>query len=94
MQGMQAAADAQGVPFAADCEGGMFGFFLLPQLPQHYQQVMQTDAARFNRFYHGLLRRGVYMAPALYEAGFVSAAHSEADIAATIDAAAEVFRKL
>ena len=93
MQGMQAAADALGVPFAVDCEGGMFGFFLLPELPQNYQQVMQSDAARFNRFYHGMLRRGVYLAPALYEAGFVSAAHSDADIDATVVAATQALRE-
>ena len=93
MQGLQAVADAQGVPFATDCEGGMFGFFFLPQLPQHYQQVMQTDAARFNRFYHGLLQRGIYMAPALYEAGFVSAAHSEADIDETMACADQALRE-
>lgn len=93
MQGLQAVADAQGVPFATDCEGGMFGFFFLPQLPQHYQQVMQTDAVRFNRFYHGLLQRGIYMAPALYEAGFVSAAHSEADIDETMACADQALRE-
>jgi glutamate-1-semialdehyde 2,1-aminomutase len=73
--------------FAADSEGGMFGFFLLPELPRNYGQVMQSDGARFNTLFHGLLERGVYLAPALYEAGFVSAAHSEADIDATLSAA-------
>ena len=72
----------------------MFGFFLLPQLPQNYPQVMKSDGAMFNRLFHGLLDRGVYIAPALYEAGFVSSAHSEADIAETIAAAREVFREL
>ena len=72
----------------------MFGFFLLPQLPQNYSQVMKSDGAKFNALFHGLLDRGVYIAPALYEAGFVSAAHSEADIAETISAAREVFRNL
>jgi glutamate-1-semialdehyde 2,1-aminomutase len=59
----------------------MFGFFLLPQLPQNYAQVMKTDSAEVQPLFHGLLDRGVYIAPALYEAGFVSSAHSEADIA-------------
>ncbi len=72
----------------------MFGFFLLPQLPQNYPQVMKTEGAMFNRLFHGLLDRGIYIAPALYEAGFVSSAHSEADIAETIAAAREVFREL
>ena len=94
MAGLQAAADAAGVPFATDCEGGMFGFFLMSELPQNYATVMQTDGARFNRLFHGLLDRGIYIAPALYEAGFVSAAHSEADIAETIAVASEVFKTL
>ncbi|MEW5885152.1 MAG: glutamate-1-semialdehyde 2,1-aminomutase [Pseudomonadota bacterium] len=86
----QAAAQA-GVPFCTDSEGGMFGFFLLEQLPQDYASVMKTDSARFNRFFHAMLERGVYFAPALYEAGFVSAAHTEADIEATVAAAREVW---
>lgn len=94
MDGLQSAASAEGVPFCADCQGGMFGFFLLPQLPQNYGQVMKTEGAKFNTLFHGLLDRGVYIAPALYEAGFVSAAHSEEDIAATGAAAREVFKTL
>ena len=66
----------------------------LPELPQHYQAVMKTEGAKFNTLFHGLLDRGVYIAPALYEAGFVSAAHSEQDIAETVAAAREVFRQL
>ena len=54
---------------------------------------MQTDAERFNRFFHGLLQRGVYMAPALYEAGFVSAAHSDADIDETLACARQALRE-
>jgi glutamate-1-semialdehyde 2,1-aminomutase len=64
-----------------DSEGGMFGFFFADELPQNYNVVMATDKERFNRFFHGMLDRGVYLAPALYEAGFVSAAHTDADIA-------------
>ena len=92
--GLQAAADKVGLPFCTDSQGGMFGFFFLPQLPQNYTQVMKTDGALFNRFYHGMLDRGVYFAPALYEAGFVSAAHTDADIDATIAAAAAVMATL
>jgi glutamate-1-semialdehyde 2,1-aminomutase len=91
VDGLTAAAEAQGVPFAADHQGGMFGFFLLPQLPGNYGEVMKSDAPRFARLFHGLLDRGVYIAPALYEAGFVSSAHSEEDIAQTVAAAREVF---
>src|SRR5450830_817531 len=92
--GLKAAAAAEGVAFSADCEGGMFGFFLLDTLPQNYVQVMKSDSARFNQLFHGLLDRGVYIAPALYEAGFVSAAHTDEDIAATVAAAREVFKMI
>ena len=92
--GLVAAAQEAGVPFSADSEGGMFGFFLLPELPRHYAEVMKSDGTRFNQLFHGLLERGVYIAPALYEAGFVSAAHSDADIDATIAAARAVFARL
>ncbi|MCE2911985.1 MAG: glutamate-1-semialdehyde 2,1-aminomutase [Pseudomonadota bacterium] len=92
VEGLGGAARAAGVPLVGDSEGGMFGFFFTRShtdgLPQNYGAVMATDKERFNRFFHGMLARGVYLAPALYEAGFVSAAHSEADLAATIDAAA------
>ncbi len=94
VDGLSSAAAAAGVPFSADCEGGMFGFFLLPELPQNYATVMTTNGARFNTLFHGLLDRGVYIAPALYEAGFVSAAHTPADIAETVAAAHEAFRLL
>ncbi len=94
VDGLTAAAAAHGVPFSGDCEGGMFGFFLLPELPQNYPAVMKTDGTKFNALFHGLLDRGVYIAPALYEAGFVSAAHSDADIAATVEAASEAFKSL
>ena len=79
------------MPFCTDSEGGMFGFFLLEQLPQNYAAVLRTDSARFNHFFHAMLERGVYFAPALYEAGFVSAAHSEADVEATVAAARGVW---
>jgi glutamate-1-semialdehyde 2,1-aminomutase len=92
--GLAAAATAEGVPFSADSEGGMFGFFLLPELPQNYPQVMKTDSARFNQLFHGLLDGGVYIAPALYEAGFVSAAHTDEDIAATVALARQVFKQM
>ncbi|WP_298927819.1 glutamate-1-semialdehyde 2,1-aminomutase [uncultured Ramlibacter sp.] len=94
VDGLSAAAQAEGLPFNADCEGGMFGFFLLPELPHNYAQVMKTDSPRFNKLFHGLLDRGVYIAPALYEAGFVSSAHSANDIAQTVEAAREAFKTL
>ena len=94
VSGLTGAAKAAGVPFCGDAEGGMFGFFLLPELPQNYGQVMQSDSPRFNRLFHGMLDRSIYFAPALYEAGFVSAAHTDDDIAETVAAASEVFKTL
>jgi glutamate-1-semialdehyde 2,1-aminomutase len=90
VRGLTQAAQKAGVPFQGDSEGGMFGFFLLPELAQNYAQVMKTDSAKFGQLFHGMLDQGVYFAPALYEAGFVSSAHSEADIAHTIAAAEAV----
>lgn len=92
VDGLKTVAAENGVPFSADSEGGMFGFFLLPELPQNYTAVMVTDKERFNRFFHAMLDAGVYLAPALYEAGFVSAAHTDADIDATLEAARQALR--
>ena len=89
VDGLHRAAVAAGVPLAGDSEGGMFGFFFAERLPQNYGQVMASDKERFNRFFHAMLECGVYFAPALYEAGFVSSAHSAADIAATVEAAGQ-----
>jgi len=94
ISGLKAAADAEGVAFCGDSEGGMMGFYLLDTLPQNYSQVMTTNGAKFNQLFHGLLDRGVYIAPALYEAGFVSQAHTDDDIAGTLAAASEVFKTL
>ncbi|MBI5335686.1 MAG: glutamate-1-semialdehyde 2,1-aminomutase [Burkholderiales bacterium] len=94
VEGLTGAAHAAGLDFCADSEGGMFGFFFTDRLPQNYGVVMATDAARFNRFFHGMLERGVYLAPALYEAGFVSAAHTAEDIEQTLDAAREALAGL
>jgi glutamate-1-semialdehyde 2,1-aminomutase len=92
VDGLKAVAVENGVPFSVDSEGGMFGFFLMPDLPQNYTTVMTTDKERFNRFFHAMLEAGIYLAPALYEAGFVSAAHSQADIDATLAAARTALR--
>ncbi|MDR0227350.1 MAG: glutamate-1-semialdehyde 2,1-aminomutase [Burkholderiaceae bacterium] len=94
MAGLKAEADAAGIPFSVDHQGGLFGFYLLPELPGTWAEVMKTDGALFNRFFHGMLERGHYFAPALYEAGFVSAAHTDADIDRTVEAAREVFKTL
>jgi glutamate-1-semialdehyde 2,1-aminomutase len=94
MAGLKGAADQAGVTFSVDSEGGMFGFFMFDTLPQNYAKVMTTDSKRFNTFFHGMLDRGIYFAPALYEAGFMSSAHTDADIAETVAAATEVFKLL
>jgi glutamate-1-semialdehyde 2,1-aminomutase len=91
VDGLAREARAACVPFCVDSEGGMFGFFFAAELPQNYAAVMTTDKERFNRFFHAMLDRGVYLAPALYEAGFVSAAHGAAEIDATLSAARQAF---
>ena len=93
-EGLQAAARGAGIAFRADCEGGMFGFFFADGLPQDYTAVMATDKERFNQFFHAMLAAGVYLAPALYEAGFVSAAHGADEIAQTLAAARGAFAQL
>ena len=69
----------------------MFGLYFRATPPSTYAQVMECDREAFNRFFHSMLGRGVYLAPSAYEAGFVSSAHSAADIAATIAAAEAAF---
>ncbi len=94
MEGFVKVAGDAGVTLTADSEGGMFGFFFADSLPQNYQTVMAKGTDTFNRFFHLMLDQGVYLAPAMYEAGFVSAAHTEQDIANTVAAAANAFRQL
>jgi glutamate-1-semialdehyde 2,1-aminomutase len=91
--GLTEAAHAGGQAFCGDSQGGMFGFFLMKELPQNYATVMTTDGPQFNAFFHAMLDAGVYFAPALYEAGFVSAAHTDADIDATVAAARAHFAR-
>ncbi len=89
--GLAAAAKKHGVVFSAQAVGGMFGIYFRAGVPQSFAEVMQCDKEAFNRFFHAMLERGVHFAPSAYEAGFVSAAHSAQDIAATISAAEAVF---
>lgn len=95
VQGMQAAADEASIPFSTTQVGGMFGLFFTtePQVSS-YQQATACDVASFNRFFHGMLERGIYLAPSAFEAGFMSTAHSDEDINTTIAAACEVFALL
>ena len=92
--GLVEAAEAADVPFCGDSEGGMFGFFFAARLPANYGEVMAGDKGRFDRFFHAMLGRGVSLAPALYEAGFVSAAHGPAEIEATLAAARASFSEV
>ena len=92
--GLAAAAKAAGVSFAADAIGGMFGLYFDARVPTSYAEVMQGDKERFNRFFHKMLDAGVYFAPSAFEAGFVSAQHSDAIIVETIAAAAKAFTEL
>jgi glutamate-1-semialdehyde 2,1-aminomutase len=87
VDGLNAAARAAGVSFSAAHAGGMFGVFFRATPPATYAEVMESDKEAFNRFFHAMLEAGVYYAPSAYEAGFVSAAHGEAEIAHTIAAA-------
>jgi glutamate-1-semialdehyde 2,1-aminomutase len=91
VEGLQGEARRAGVPFCAQSIGSMFGLYFAAHAPASLAEVMKTDRERFNRFFHAMLERGVYLAPSAYEAGFVSAAHGEAEIAATLAAARGAF---
>lgn len=94
LDGLCQAAAATGQTFSAQSVGGMFGIYFAAHCPQTFTEVMACDKERFNRFFHGMLDEGVYLAPSAFEAGFVSAAHSDEDIAATIAAARKVMTSL
>lgn len=94
-EGMEAAAKAEGIAFTTNHAGTMFGgFFTDAEQIQNYQQVMACDNQRFNKFFHNMLDAGVYLAPASYEAGFMSAAHTDEDISNTVEAARAAFASL
>jgi glutamate-1-semialdehyde 2,1-aminomutase len=93
--GLQNAANKAGVPFTTNSVGSMWGiFFTEAESVSNYQQVMSGNIDAFNRFFHGMLEQGVYIAPACYEAGFLSTSHSTDDLDATIDAALSVMNSL
>jgi len=94
VEGLVKAAKESSVAFSAQSVGGMFGCYFSPQVPKSYAEVMQSNRELFNRFFHGLLSKGVYLAPSAFEAGFVSSSHSAADIDQTIAAAQSVFASL
>jgi glutamate-1-semialdehyde 2,1-aminomutase len=91
VEGLQAEASKAGAPFSAQSIGGMFGVYFRESPPTSFAEVMQADRERFNRFFHAMLERGVYLAPSAYEAGFVSAAHGSAEIEQTLAAARAAF---
>jgi glutamate-1-semialdehyde 2,1-aminomutase len=90
-EGLARAAREHAVPFSAASVGGMFGIFFRATPPMSFAEVMQCDREAFNHFFHAMLGAGIYLAPSAYEAGFVSSAHGEAEIARTISAARTVF---
>jgi glutamate-1-semialdehyde 2,1-aminomutase len=92
--GLAATAREAKVPFCADALGGMFGLYFADQVPASFAGIMRCDVARFNTFFHKMLDAGVYFAPSAYEAGFVSIAHDDTVIDATIDAARGAFAAL
>ncbi|MDF1588510.1 MAG: glutamate-1-semialdehyde 2,1-aminomutase [Gammaproteobacteria bacterium] len=95
VEGLQQRADAAGIGFATNQVGGMFGlFFTQEKNIRFYEQVAECDQERFKKFFHGMLDQGVYLAPSAFEAGFVSAAHGDHEIQATLDAADKVFATL
>ncbi len=90
--GLQSVADGEGIAFSTNRVGGMFGLFFSHEQVTTYAQAVAADAARFNRFFHGMLERGVYLAPSAFEAGFMSSAHTDEDIALTLEAARGAMR--
>ena len=95
VEGLCARAAAAGIPMTSNHVGTMWGiFFSDEQKIINYSQVMQCDTERFAKFFHGMLREGVYLAPASFEAGFMSAAHTDEDIQNTLEAAERVFTTL
>lgn len=89
--GFARAAASAGVPYCGARVGTMFCGFFTRERVRDYATAKTSDTAMFGRFFHGMLKRGVYLAPSQYEAGFLSLAHTDAEIAQTIDAAAEAF---
>ncbi|AKQ57414.1 glutamate-1-semialdehyde 2,1-aminomutase [Bordetella hinzii] len=92
--GLAERARAAGVPFSADAVGGMFGLYFMPRVPTTFAEVSGADTEAFKRFFHAMLERGVHFAPSAFEAGFVSAAHDDATLQATLDHAEAVFKQL
>ncbi len=95
VDGIARAAAENGIPLTSVCEGGMFGLVFTEERAVHrFEQIANANVDRFKRFFHGMLDQGIYLAPSALEAGFVSAAHGDDEIGATVDAAKRVFAAL
>jgi len=94
VDGLVGAAQKAGVTFSGQSVGGMFGLYFSEACPTSFDEVMASDKTVFNTFFHSMLESGIYLGPSAFEAGFVSAAHTKADIAATIAAAEKAFQKI
>jgi glutamate-1-semialdehyde 2,1-aminomutase len=94
VDGLGAEAKQARVTFSSQSIGSMFGLYFRARVPRSFAEVMQCDVERFKRFFHAMLERGVYLAPSAYEAGFVSAAHGDAEIDATLAAARASFAQI
>jgi glutamate-1-semialdehyde 2,1-aminomutase len=95
LKGLKEKAEAASIPFTTAQVGAMFGLFFTDlEKVSSFQQVMDCDSERFKQFFHGMLEEGIYLAPSSFEAGFLSSAHSDADIQKTLDVAEKVFNKL
>lgn len=91
VNGLQERADKHGIDFASCHVGGMFGLFFAKELPKNFADVAKCDTAKFAKFFHEMLARGVYLAPSAFEAAFMSIAHTDEDIEKTLNVADEVF---
>ena len=95
LAGLQACASENGIPFTTNHVGSMFGLFFSKEPSiTHYSQAVSCNFAHFKQFFHGMLARGIYLAPSAYEAGFISIMHGPKEIAATVDAAKQVFASM
>jgi glutamate-1-semialdehyde 2,1-aminomutase len=94
MQGLILAASNASVPFSAQSVGGMFGIYFNPNIPSSFAEMMTCNKLAFNKFFHSMLDNGIYLGPSAFEAGFVSAAHSDEDITKTIAAAEKAFAQI
>ncbi|PPC94211.1 MAG: glutamate-1-semialdehyde-2,1-aminomutase [Methylotenera sp.] len=92
VDGLKAAAQEAGVVFNAQHVGGMFGLYFSENCPSSFAEIMQSDKAAFNVFFHAMLDAGIYLGPSAFEAGFVSAAHTDEDIANTVEIAKKAFQ--